>query len=402
PVIEISKNCIQIAGCGLGCGPLHVFGSGKAAVSMTIALQNVLKTRITGGIIVSPEEPTFLPPLLRHFIGDHPIPTTRSHRAGKEIMQKMAALKPSDRFVYLLSGGSSALMEVPAVPLSIRDIAAVTELLLSTGLSIEETNLIRTHLSYLKGGGLSEQVQAKGIVLIMSDVLDNSLSVIGSGPLRQIVRDYETCENLLRDRNLWNKLPAAVRSFMTRPQDSSKQPKKTFPHEIVADNKTLLRAVQKGLEKRKVAVLTVSDHLGGEAADAGRRIADLALNVAESSKSGEKLALVFSGETTVTVKGNGIGGRCQELALAALTRLRGNLAITLFAAGSDGRDGPTDAAGAIADRQVWINAQKLRLFPEKYMDQNDSYRFFQSTSGLIKTGPTGINLLDMVIALIHF
>ncbi len=400
PLISFSGNDIQIAGHGLGCGPLYVFGSGKAAVSMANALYQRLGNRIVGGTIVSPEESPSLPPALQHFTGDHPIPTARSYRAGKEIMQAMAALKTSDRFVYLLSGGSSALMEIPASPLSISDIAAVTRLLLEAGLPIEETNTIRIHLSRLKGGGLSKQVQAKGIVLVMSDVLDNPLSVIGSAPLKPVKRNYKACATLIQNCGLWSELPANVHTFLTHSPAYGPQFPPKIPHKIMADNKTLLRAVQATLEKRKIPVLIVNDHLDGEAAAAGRRIAKLALNTAKSLKNKERHALLFGGETTVAVTGSGIGGRCQELALAALTQLQGNPAITVFAAGSDGRDGPTDAAGAIVNSRVWIEAQKLELFPEKFLKQNDSYHFFQTTSGLIKTGSTGINLLDTVVVFI--
>jgi len=400
PLIESSRDCIRIAGHSLGNNPLHVFGSGKAAVSMANSLYTALGKRIAGGTLVSPEESPTLPPNLRHFTGDHPIPTERSYRAGQVMMQAMKSLLPSDRFVYLLSGESSALMEIPAPPFSISDIAIATKLLFEAGLPIADTNMVRIHLSRLKGGGLSKQIRAKGIVLVMSDVLDSPLSVIGSAPLWAVKRNYNACVDLLRNNGLWPALPANIRSFLTK---SPEEEPLSFaiPHEIVADNRTMLYAVRAALEDRKVPVRIVSDHLDGEAADVGHGIAGLALNVSESLKDGEKLALLFSGETTVTVKGNGTGGRCQELALAALAELQGNPAITLFTAGSDGRDGPTDAAGAVADHRIWIKSQEIGLFSEKFLAQNDSYHFFQSTGGLINTGPTGINLLDIVIALIQ-
>jgi len=400
-LIEVSENSIRIAGHDSGHGPLHVFGSGKAAVSMANSLHSVLGDRITGGVIVSPEEsPTLSAPLV-HFTGDHPIPTDRSLRAGNEMMQAMTALKDSDQFVYLLSGGSSALMEVPIQPLSIENIAAVTELLLKSGLPIEDTNMVRVPLSQIKGGGLGTRISAKGIVLVMSDVMGNALSVIGSGPFWPIERDYTVCMELLRQQNLWHELPAALQAAFTRQPDDTHREFRQIQHEIVADNNTLLLAVQASLEKRKKPARIASDCLAGEATKVGQQIADLTLITAETMKSGEKLALLFSGETTVTVKGKGTGGRCQELALSALATLRGNPDITVFAAGSDGRDGPTDAAGAVADRSAWNTACKLGLSPEDFLARNDSYHFFQSTGSLIHTGSTGINLLDVVIALIQ-
>ena len=401
PLIEVSEDATRIAGHDSGHGPLHVFGSGKAAVSMANSLHPVLGDRITGGVIVSPEESPILSAPLVHFTGDHPIPTARSLRAGNEMMQAMTALKDSDQFVYLLSGGSSALMEVPEPPLSISDIAITTKLLLEAGLPIEDTNMVRIHLSRLKGGGLLKQIRAKGLVLVMSDVLFSSLSVIGSAPLWQVKQEHKVCVELLRKQNLWHELPAAVQAAFTRPPDDTHREFRQIPHEIVADNNTLLLAVQASLEKQKITVRIASDCLAGDATKIGRQIADFALLTAETMKSGEKLALLFSGETTVTVKGKGSGGRCQELALSALATLRGNPDITVFAAGSDGRDGPTDAAGAVADRSAWIKSRKLGLSPEDFLAQNDSYHFFQSTGSLIHTGPTGINLLDVVIALIQ-
>ncbi len=401
PLIRTDKTEARIAGHSLGTGPVHVFGSGKAAVSMAIALRQALKERIAGGLIVSPEESPALPSPLRHITGGHPIPTSKSQRAGEEMMREMAALKPTDRFVYLLSGGSSALIEVPEPPISVRDIAHATKLLLNAGLPIKETNRIRVHLSRLKGGGLGSLVSAKGIVLAMSDVMGDALSVIGSGPLWPVERDYRMCAELLRQRGLWQEFPAAVRENLTHPANGLPREFRRFQHEIVANNNTLLLAVQTALEKRNYPASIVTDRLEGEAAVVGRQIVDFAKLTAETMKSKEKLALLFSGETTVTVKGDGTGGRCQELALAALIELKGNPTVTLLAAGSDGRDGPTDAAGAIADQQVWKNARKLGLSPERFLAKNDSYHFFHTTGGLIQTGTTGINLLDIVIVLIH-
>lgn len=401
PLVFPDKTGILIAGHEMGNCPIHVFGSGKAAVYMTNALHRVLGKRVAGGTVISPEKHPSLPPLFRYFTGDHPIPGSRSLHAGKEMMNALAALTPSDHFVYLLSGGSSALLEVPTEPLSIENIAVVTELLLKSGLPIEETNRIRVHLSQLKGGGLGNRISAKGIVLVMSDVMGNSPSVIGSGPFWPVERDYSVCMELLRQQDLWHELPAAIQAAFTHPPDDTPREFRQFQHEIVADNNTLLLAVQAALEKRKITARIASDCLAGEAADVGHQIADFALMTAQIMKSGEKLALLFSGETTVTVKGDGIGGRCQELALSALATLRGNPAVTLFAAGSDGRDGPTDAAGANADSRAWKQATEKQLSPEAFLARNDSYHFFQAADGLIYTGSTGINLLDIIIALIH-
>ncbi|NOY23078.1 MAG: DUF4147 domain-containing protein [Acidobacteria bacterium] len=401
PLIETSDRRVRIAGHEFGSGPIYIFGSGKAAVSMAHAALGILGNRVAGGTIVSPETAPSLPAALRHFTGDHPVPTENSEKCGKEMMDALTALAPSDIFVYLLSGGSSALMEVPVSPLTISDVAATTEILLKTGLPIEDVNTIRIHLSRIKGGGLLKQTRAKGIVLVMSDVLNNPLSVIGSGPFWPVKRNHRACTDILQRHGLWKSLPAAVRSFFTHVKEENRLTSQTIPHEIVADNKTFAHAVRKALENRGMPVRVASAHLNGEAADAGCRIANLALNEVKSPETGKKLALIFSGETTVTVRGTGKGGRCQELALAALTELKGNPAITLLAAGSDGRDGPTDAAGAIVNQQVWESARKNGYSPEKFLARNDSYRFFRNAGGLFQTGPTGINLLDIIIVLIH-
>ena len=401
PLIEISPNGIRIAGHDAGSSPLHLFASGKAAVSMASACHKVLGKHLAGGVIVSPEPAPSLPPIFRHFTGAHPVPDDRSFLAGREIMRAMAGLSATDQFIYLLSGGSSALMEVPVASLSMADIAFVTEVLVKSGLPIEEINRIRIHLSRLKGGGLGNTVQATGIVLVMSDVLRNPLPLIGSGPFIPVERNYMECANLLRQRKLWGKLPGTVRDFFTNAATATYRKFRQFPHKIIADNKTMLRAVQTALENRNIPARIADEALAGEAEKTGRQIADFAAVTAATLKTGEKMALLFSGETTVNVRGNGLGGRCQELALAALTELRGNPAVTVFAAGSDGRDGPTDAAGAIADSQTWEKSRKMSLSPENFLTQNDSYHFFHSTGSLIKTDPTGINLLDIVIALIQ-
>ncbi|NOZ13067.1 MAG: DUF4147 domain-containing protein [Acidobacteria bacterium] len=401
PFINISDDRVRVGGHNVGSGSIHLFGSGKAAVSMANAVSSVLGTRVAGGTIVSPENTPSLPAALRHFTGNHPIPGDGSHRAGKEMIRAMSALTPFDRFLYLLSGGSSALMEVPVPPLTISDLADTTALLLQNGVSIEDVNTIRIHLSRIKGGGLLKQTRAKGVVLVMSDVLNNPLSVIGSGPFWPVKRNFRACTEMLQHHGLWKSIPSVVRDFLAGAPDPPAPVLQAIPHEIIADNKTLARAVRKALENREIPVQVVNTELKGQAADAGRRIAGLAVDKAEKLEPGKKLALIFSGETTVTVRGGGKGGRCQELALAALTELKGNPAITLLAAGSDGRDGPTDAAGAVVNQHIWENARKNGISPEKFLARNDSYRFFKNTGGLFQPGPTGINLLDIVIVLAH-
>ncbi len=400
-LVSTDNTGIRIAGHELGTGPIHVFASGKAAVSMTQAISRLLGNRIAGGIVVSPVSRPKLPPGFRHFTGGHPIPNRDSHRAGLAMMAALSALTPADPFVYLLSGGSSALLEVPIAPLSIGDIATVTAQLLNAGIPIENINRVRIHLSKLKGGGLGDLTRAKGLVLLMSDVLGNPLPVIGSGPFWPVERDYGSCISLLHQQNLWRQLPSAVRAVLTRPPADIPRKFRKFPHKIIGDNTRFLDAVQQALEKRKIFFDVADTALSGEAATVGDLVATFAQVTAATMKSGERFALLFSGEPTVRVRGSGLGGRCQELALAALGRLRGDPAVTVFAAGSDGRDGPTDAAGAIADSRAWHVAQEKGLSSAAFLKENDSYHFFEATDSLVKTGATGINLLDIVITLLH-
>lgn len=363
---------------------IYLFGSGKAAVEMAKSLEALFKEKILGGVIVSPytEKLQYVDVLE----GSHPIPTQKSIDAAQKLKSKLASLKESDLYVYLLSGGSSALIEEPIAPITLSEMQHVTDLLLSSGAAIDEINIVRKHLSNIKGGRLASVTKAKGMVLVVSDVIGDDLESIGSAPMYCDSSTYADTKAVLEKYAIFDKVPQSVQNVIHEAKEESpKTPVEGLEHIMVGTNKIALEYAKRKAEEMGLTCEIVTDTLQGDV----RIVAD---EIASKIKSSDKDCLLFGGEATVVVKGDGKGGRNQELCLHVLKNIQDEN-ITFLSAGSDGIDGNSDAAGAVVD------SDSYKEDIDKFLDNNDSYHFHQRNNDLIITGPSGTNVMDIMIAI---
>ena len=307
--------------------------------------------------------------------------------------------------LFLLSGGASALLPMPADPITLQDKIEVTKLLLASGANIDEVNAVRKHISGIKGGLLGRRL-SKGLViyLIISDVVGDKLETIGSGPTAPDPTTFKDAYEVLNKYGLWDKIPESVRHRIRLGLDGrvEETPKpgdpifKRITNLIVASVGDACKAAEKYLRSKGYRSMTLTRFMEGEAREIGVFAAGLLRQLSERRG---KHAIVMGGETTVTVKGKGIGGRNQELALSASIKLRDLKNCCLVSVGTDGVDGPTDAAGAIVDGETYQDALRLGLNPAEFLAENDSNTFFKRVGGLITTGYTGTNVGDVVLLL---
>ncbi len=364
---------------------IFVIGFGKASRALAEAFQR--KVPIEAGIVAVPEGTAQNHPQskIKYIEGTHPLPSNKSEEAALELLKLAPRVKPGDLVVCLISGGGSALVELPQGTLTISDIRSITDQLMKAGADIVELNEVRKCLSRTKGGQIGAQfAKAKIVNLILSDVIGSPVREIASGPTVSNVLDYPKALSILKDRlTLAAQDPALVHVASIKTAIPISVPAETF---VLADNNTALDAAAKFLKSKGLAPKIVRN-IRGEAWEQGAEFA---------ARLNKGHCLVAGGETTVTVRGRGVGGRNQELALGACLHLKKGV---LLAAGTDGRDGSSDHAGAIVDGETLKQAQEQRLDLGAYLNENDSSSFFAKTKDAIRTGLTGTNVCDLVIAI---
>jgi hydroxypyruvate reductase/glycerate 2-kinase len=385
---------------------VHVCGSGKAAVTMAKSLLPILKGQVAGGIIVTSQlTDDDLSPLIA-VQGSHPVPDEKSVRGAELLINCLAQLKRDDFFIYLLSGGSSALIEKPLNSITLAAMQETTQLLLHNSVPIQKINAIRKHLSMVKGGRLGEYTQASGVVLVISDVIDDDLSVIGSGPLYYDTSTYQQCREILEQAQIWDKIPSRVRSVITdgvkgNIPETPKNKKDSIQHYLLGTNRIALDQARQAAEAAGLDCYILTAALAGEAREVAKNLVALAMDVSKHNEPYKPpVCLLFGGETTVTVRGTGKGGRNQELALAALAEIGRQDNILLLSGGTDGIDGNSSAAGAIADSGFFIEGARQGLFIAPFLENNNANAFFQAVGGLLETGPTGTNVMDITLLII--
>ena len=378
--------------------PLTVVAAGKAAGPMARALVAGWGERIVRGLVVTGDGLDPGPEAFHLERAGHPLPDERSARAGAAVLDAAAGTPPDGGFVLLLSGGASALLTAPADGLALSDLRAVTAGLMRAGADIEEQNAVRRHLTRASGGRLAAVTRALVEVAVVSDVPGDELATIGSGPCAPDPTTWADALEIV-ERRLGERVPTAVRAYLQEGAagalaDTRGSGDPIFDrvhHEIVARNEDALRGIEAAARERGIPTARCSFALEGEARDAATRL------VAEARSRSGPLILLAGGETTVTVRGSGRGGRNQELALAAACELDGESALSVLAAGSDGIDGPTDAAGAWADGQTARRGRRAGVEAAACLEDNDAHRFFEAEGGLLRTGPTGTNVMDLVL-----
>jgi hydroxypyruvate reductase/glycerate 2-kinase len=383
---------------------VHLFGSGKASVETARAVKAVLGDRLTDGLVVSNYGATV--DGITVFESSHPVLTEKSIRAAEILMQKMSALSANDFFIYVMSGGSSALIEKPAPPITLAEMQDLMKGLLANGVPIEDLNVVRKHLSLVKGGRLGRLSKARGIVLVVSDVIGDDLEAIGSAPMFFDRSSFADTHAILKKYGLWDRAPENVRSVVQKGLDGEmeetpKGPSPLIDHFLIGSNLKILRKAKEKAEALGIPARIMSSRLRGEAREVAKAILAIGEEIATTGQPfAPPVLLLFGGETTVTLKGDGMGGRNQEMALAALREFQGNPRFLFLSAGTDGIDGHSDAAGALVDHASWEKAQALGLRIDDFLARNDSYHFLQQTGDLIMTGPTGTNVMDMTALLI--
>ncbi len=398
-------------------GRIIVVGAGKGTALMAQAAEQVLNDRIDHGIIAVKYGHTRP---LRKIIqreAAHPLPDEAGLRATAEIRELLKKAGEETLVICLLSGGASSLLVAPANGITLDEKRRTTDILLAAGAEISELNAVRKHLSAIKGGRLAEiAFPATVITLILSDVIGDKIDVIASGPTVPDSTNFNDALAVIHKYSVEEKIPASVLSLLhlgvagivpDTPKDGAVFFQKTR-NIIVGSIRQSLDAARKRAAELGFEPAIISSELRGEAKDAAVLLASQAKKIRSAVRPGDRpRCLLAGGETTVTVKGTGKGGRNQELTLAFAREIAGISGITLLSAGTDGTDGPTDAAGAVVDGETVSKARAIGLDPAAFLENNDSYSFFSKFDLLtgekhhIITGPTGTNVMDMQILLIE-
>jgi glycerate 2-kinase len=386
---------------------LWLLAAGKAARQMARAFMTTAAGPVVEGLVIAPvasDEDLNVPPPLVGLAASHPIPDDRSEHAGRAALALAERVSSDGRFVVLLSGGASALMAVPAQGLSLADKRTATSLLLSRGADITALNIVRKHLSAIKGGRLAAACRGDLIAWGLSDVVGDDLSVIASGPTVPDATTLQDARAVLDRFGPASDYPAAVLAHLGGTDADSETPKpgdRAFDRAtttVIGSARLSLEGAAAAARERGYRVMIRETPTVGEARSAAREYAEWLIGLPELPVPSEPLCILSAGETTVTVKGSGRGGRNQEFALALAPWLsRGPLVAA--SVGTDGIDGPTDAAGAYVDGTTIPRAIDRGLDWRASLDANDSWTFFASLGDLIRTGPTGTNVGDIQVVL---
>jgi hydroxypyruvate reductase len=392
-------------------GHISVIGGGKAGASMALAVEEILGDRITQGVVNV--KYGYLNELRRVKLNEvgHPIPDQRGVSGAEEIRELLEQLGENDLVICLISGGGSALLPSPVEGISLEDKQKITNLLLACGANINEINAIRKHISNLKGGGLARLAYPSTLIaLILSDVVGDPLDVIGSGPTVPDNSTFGECLAILRKYNLSGKVPESIQSRIQRGvkgeiQETPKAGNPIFEkthNVIIGSNIIAVKAAEQRARELGYKPLILSTFIEGETREAAKIHAAIAKEIVKTNHPvGTPACVISGGETTVTIRGRGLGGRNQEFVLASALDIQGLKDVVVLSAGTDGTDGPTDAAGAIADVHTVRRAHELGLDPAEYLEDNDSYHFFEKLGDLLVTGPTNTNVMDLRLILVE-
>jgi len=383
---------------------------GKAAPPMAEAVEHIVGSRFTRGLVITKHgHAASYAGRCDVIESGHPVPDEEGVRAGQAVLALLDELTAKDLLIVAISGGASALLCAPTEGITLTAKQQTTDLLLRAGADIHELNCVRKHLSMLKGGHLAARAYpAKVLSLLLSDVVGDSLDVIGSGLTAPDPSTFSQAIRLLESRGVWPQVPHEVRDHLEKGArgEIAETPKpgdglfRNVTNIIVGSSRQALEAAAEEAKRRGYRPLILSSRIQGEARAAARLHADILWEAIAAGHPIRRPACILSGgETTVTVRGEGKGGRNQEFALAAALALEGAANVLLLSAGTDGTDGPTDAAGALADGDTVARAAESGLDAAAYLARNDSYTFFDALGDLVKTGPTGTNVMDVNIML---
>lgn len=385
---------------------IYVVGAGKASAAMALALEGILDERITAGWINVKDGYTAPTRRITIHEAGHPVPDRRSVEGTRQIVSLLNQAGARDLVFCLISGGGSALMTLPAEGISLSDMEVLTQALLRSGATISEVNTVRKHLSQVKGGQLARLAYpAQVISLILSDVIGSPLDVIASGPTSPDTTTFAQAYEVLKKYQLLEGVPDSIVRHLQRGMEGQipETPKaqealfQQIQNLVIASNEHAAQSARDKARQLGLNSLLLSTFIEGEAREVGKVFAAIAREIDHSGQPIPRPAcLIAGGETTVSVRGQGLGGRNQELALAAAPLLAGLDKVAIIALGTDGTDGPTDAAGAIVSGSTASRAAERNLSIASYLENNDAYHFFQTLGDLLITGPTNTNVNDLI------
>lgn len=393
---------------------IHLFAFGKAACNMMEAAQVIIpKHRLAGTPLVITNYENQRPLKDIEVIGaGHPLPDSSGQKAAQLIVEQLKQTEADDLVLILVSGGGSALVPYPATGITLEDKIVTTDLLLTSGATINQINCVRKHLSQLKGGQLAAHaVPADLHTLILSDVLGDELNTIASGPTVPDNTTFLDAIRILKEKDIWNKVPLNIQILLEKgiageiketPKASDACFNKTS-HTLIGSNAISIKAITQAAKELAYEIDIFSQQLSGEARDVAEQLVLYAKKQIESGIT-QPTAILAGGETTVTLKGTGRGGRNQEMALAfaiAANKHKLKQKWTFLSGSTDGRDGPTDAAGGLVDSGTLERIKNARANPENRLNNNDSYSALKKSQDLVITGATGTNVADLQILLIH-
>jgi hydroxypyruvate reductase len=409
---ELTANALRGWKAGLAPRSVDVIAAGKAAVGMVQGAGDALGGELRGGVAILPagrDGAASLPPGVIAFAGGHPMPTDEGARGAQAAMRLLRELGPESCALVLISGGASAMMTLPVTGVDLDDIAATSRALMEAGADIRELNCVRKHLDQLKGGLMARSSTGAAIrALVLSDVIGDPLDVIGSGPLVPDPTTYEDAIAVLRRRGLWGALRPTVSAHLLagargEHRETPKAGDPCFANveiEIIGNNALAVQGAAAEARRRGFEVELVAAPVAGEARAAGEAFARRALEAMSQRDRNGPRCIVGGGETTVTVSGSGIGGRNLEFAAAAALVIDGASGVAIGSVGTDGRDGPTDAAGAVVDGATALRVRAARLNLADQLRNNDTLRALDAAGALMRTGATGTNVMDVHIATI--
>ncbi len=366
-------------------------GSGKASLGMAEAVLEYLPAEVYDSLFITPKEAPESP--FNTIMGDHPIPGNNSLEAGINMKRFLTSLTKNDTLLYFLSGGSSAMFELPIKGIDLNDMRELTATCLASGADIHEINTLRSSLSLVKGGKLTNLCKATIYIFVLSDVMGNDLSIIGSGPF-YTAGHLHNINDIIIKYNLDSSINTNTLYHLKNAETHANS--RSVSHFLIGTNMELLQAAETACFDHNIKPITFPESLRGEARESGKMIADMI----KKYNSGTPVAFIFGGENTVTLNDSpGKGGRTQELALSVLNELKDECKYSLLAAGSDGMDGMGGAAGAVICSETYQIIQEKDLSIQEYLDRHDSYGIFKECNALIECGYTGTNVADIVVAI---
>ncbi len=388
---------------------IYAIGFGKAGGYMAVALEELLKGWITSGVVNVRYGYSAPCRIIKVNQAGHPLPDSAGIAGTREILQLINNVGEDDLVFCLISGGGSALFELPCNGITLEELRQTTELLLKCGARIDEINTIRKHISQVKGGRLARLCRGEIVSLVLSDVVNDPLNAIASGPTAPDNTIFSDCEGILAKYRISPQIPLSVRKHIHnglegRAEETPKETDAAFhkvQHVIIGNVGTALRA---SAEKAKALGYHTAIHspsVEGEAREVAKIFGAIARDVHASGNPVKRPACIIAGgETTVAMQRHGLGGRNQEFVLAAALEMDGLANTVILSAGTDGTDGNTDAAGAVADGRTITRAKELRIDPGSHLSDHNAYDFFKSLNGLVMTGPTKTNVMDIVVLLV--